>query len=108
MHNSDIFTQDWQHLGQVGKGEKYNWRKQLFQNWNTALSVFCFFYSSLGRDLEIVNEKGKLAEKELNIWGLLETEVVPSCSYDHHCAKERTMGMALLSSNLELDSLDGL
>lgn len=35
---------------------------------------------------------------DMNIWGLLETEEVPSCSPDLHCAKERTMGMTLLLS----------
>lgn len=34
----------------------------------------------------------------MNIWGLLETEGVPSCSPDLHCAKDRTMGMTLLLS----------
>lgn len=56
LHNSDIFTQDWRHLGEAGEGGKSNWRKQPFHNWNTALPV-SFFFSTLGREVEILNEK---------------------------------------------------
>lgn len=55
---------------------------------------FAPFTGQRSRDTE--QEKGG---RDVNIWGLLETEGVPSCSPDLRRARDRTMGMTVLLSH---------
>lgn len=103
LHSFVISTPDWPHLGQsVGKHRKAvgNKKQPISQLEHDVASSF-FFTLSLGKEVERHwRRKGTGSSgRDVNIWGLLETEGVPSCSPDLRRARDRTMGMTLLLSH---------